>query len=188
MSRVPESQAGGFSRGLCRDARPRQRRLCLQDPRSGRTQREKNSTASATGSENSKKTMSFPLSILTLPAFGLPETPGDLGRGKDRESGIRGSKAVIGEAIDHFVDLDLCGCAVLVGERVEAFSIGGELSPKRPSSISRSAIPLSKACPNSSTASAPAGPGRIMPGSTGNRTPAIPVFARPSSPIGRTTS
>ena len=39
-------------------------------------------------------------------------------------------KSVIGEAIDHFVDLDLCGCAVLVGERVEAFSIGGELSPE----------------------------------------------------------
>ena len=37
-------------------------------------------------------------------------------------------KSVIGEAIDHFVDLDLCGCAVLVGGRVEAFSIGGELS------------------------------------------------------------
>lgn len=37
-------------------------------------------------------------------------------------------RRVIGEAMNHFTDLDLCGCVVLVGGRVTAFSIGEGLS------------------------------------------------------------
>lgn len=70
-------------------------------------------------------------SVVDLDASMLPECRKLLevwAAEKSEGFGFEVQRRVIGEAIDHFAGLELCGCAVLVGGCVEAISIGGELS------------------------------------------------------------